>query len=274
MTPSQVGERAEAAVMAALAATGKHLLFPFGQKRYDLAYEEGGRLIKVQVKSGREVDGAIVFRTNSAVRGSFLDYRGDADVFGVYCHDRGTVYLVPVEDVPRSAGMLRLSAPKNGQKRKVRWASQYQLSPPVSEEEPSDSGEHTLILTNVDVCETLAPMPEISALELPVLCCAPLTGSALNDDEAEATAQLFKALADPHRVRIVNLLANAGEPVCVCDITEAIGLSQPTISFHLKKLVASGLLDREKRATWAYYSLNSAALDQLTQVVKIEGANA
>lgn len=110
--------------------------------------------------------------------------------------------------------------------------------------------------------------------ELPVLCCAPLSASTVSDEEAEATAQLFKALADPHRVRIVNLLANAGEPVCVCDITEAIGLSQPTISFHLKKLTGSGLLLREKRATWAYYSLNPAALDQLTIVVKIEGANA
>lgn len=110
-------------------------------------------------------------------------------------------------------------------------------------------------------------------VEIPVLCCAPLNASTLRDEEAEATAQLFKALADPHRVRIVNLLANAGEAVCVCDITDAIGLSQPTISFHLKKLVASGLLDREKRGTWAYYSLNPAALDRLTNVVKLEGAS-
>ncbi|MDP9068321.1 MAG: metalloregulator ArsR/SmtB family transcription factor [Actinomycetota bacterium] len=112
-----------------------------------------------------------------------------------------------------------------------------------------------------------------TALELPVLCCAPLTGSALNDEEATATADIFKALADPHRVRIVNLLANADEAVCVCDITAAIGLSQPTVSFHLKKLVGSGLLDREKRGTWAYYSLNGRALDRLASVVKIkEGA--
>lgn len=110
-------------------------------------------------------------------------------------------------------------------------------------------------------------------LELPVLCCAPLAAPSVSDAEAEATAQLFKALADPHRVRIVNLLANAGEPVCVCDITETVGLSQPTISFHLKKLVASGLLDREKRGTWAYYSLNPTALNQLTDVVNIEGAS-
>lgn len=109
-------------------------------------------------------------------------------------------------------------------------------------------------------------------LELP-LCCAPLDASTVSDEEATATSQLFKALADPHRVRIVNLLANAGEAVCVCDITDTVGLSQPTVSFHLKKLVASGLLDREKRGTWAYYSLNRRALGQLADVVKIRGGS-
>ena len=102
-------------------------------------------------------------------------------------------------------------------------------------------------------------------------CCAPVGAVRLTDAEVEGTARLFKALSDPHRVRIVNLLANAGEAVCVCDITDAIGLSQPTVSFHLKKLVSSGLLDREKRATWAYYSLDRKALDQLADVVKVKG---
>jgi ArsR family transcriptional regulator len=102
-------------------------------------------------------------------------------------------------------------------------------------------------------------------------CCAPVGAPRLSEIEADGTARLFKALADPHRVRIVNLLANAGEAVCVCDITDSIGLSQPTVSFHLKKLVASGLLDREKRSTWAYYSLNRKALDQLADVVKVKG---
>ncbi len=109
------------------------------------------------------------------------------------------------------------------------------------------------------------------ALQEPVLCCVPLNASTLSDDEADAAAQLFKALSDPHRVRIVNLLANAGEPVCVCDITAAVGLSQPTVSFHLKKLVSSGFLSREKRGTWAYYSLSRKALDRLSTVVKIKG---
>ncbi len=86
---------------------------------------------------------------------------------------------------------------------------------------------------------------------------------SLGDDEVEATAAVFKALSDPHRVRILNLLANSDEAVCVCDITDAVGLSQGTISFHLKKLVGAGLLNREERGTWAYYSLENKTLKRL-----------
>ena len=70
---------------------------------------------------------------------------------------------------------------------------------------------------------------------------------------------LFKALADPARVRIVNMLATAGEPVCACNLIEPLGLSQPTVSHHLKKLVDVGLLDREQRGKWAYFSLKRDA---------------
>lgn len=111
------------------------------------------------------------------------------------------------------------------------------------------------------------PMP---LAELPVMCCAPVTEAAISDDEAAATAAVFKALADPHRVKIVNLLANAGEPVCVCDINAAVGLSQPTVSFHLKKLTATGLLTREQRGTWAYYSVDPQAMTTLSGIVQIK----
>ncbi|HKI93604.1 MAG TPA: metalloregulator ArsR/SmtB family transcription factor, partial [Gaiellaceae bacterium] len=70
----------------------------------------------------------------------------------------------------------------------------------------------------------------------PVACCAPLAAPVLSDDEAAATAELFKALADPARVRIVNVLATSGEPVCVCNLVEPLGLSQPTVSHHVRKL--------------------------------------
>ena len=130
MSPSEIGERAEAAVLAALVCAGKEVLLPFGgHRRYDLAYEEKGRLVRVQCKSGRQRGGVIVFRTYSEGRGSVRDYRQDLDVFGVYCHDRREVYLVPVEDVPPRGAHLRVDASRNGQAAGVRWASAYLLSP-------------------------------------------------------------------------------------------------------------------------------------------------
>jgi ArsR family transcriptional regulator, arsenate/arsenite/antimonite-responsive transcriptional repressor len=103
-------------------------------------------------------------------------------------------------------------------------------------------------------------------------CCAPLGAASLSDAEAEATARLFKALADPHRVRIVNLLATSSEPVCVCEFTGPLGLSQPTVSHRLKKLVQAGLLERDQRETWAYYSLRSDALGGLAAALDLQGA--
>jgi ArsR family transcriptional regulator len=102
-------------------------------------------------------------------------------------------------------------------------------------------------------------------------CCAPLGAPSLSDDQAEATARLFKALADPHRVRIVNLLATSPDPVCVCEFTGPLGLGQPTVSHHLKKLVQAGLLTREQRGTWAYYSLKRDALGRLAAVADLQG---
>jgi ArsR family transcriptional regulator len=102
-------------------------------------------------------------------------------------------------------------------------------------------------------------------------CCAPLGAPSLSNDQAEATAQLFKALADPHRVKIVNLLATSPDPVCVCEFTEPLGLSQPTVSHHLKKLMDAGLLDREQRGTWAYYSLRLDALGGLAAALDLQG---
>jgi ArsR family transcriptional regulator, arsenate/arsenite/antimonite-responsive transcriptional repressor len=104
--------------------------------------------------------------------------------------------------------------------------------------------------------------------DLPLIaCCAPLATPALSEEEAEATATIFRALADPARVRIVNLLAASGQPVCVCELTPALELSQPTVSHHLKKLTAAGLLDREQRSKWAYYSLSREALERLASLV-------
>ena len=102
---------------------------------------------------------------------------------------------------------------------------------------------------------------------LPVLqplCCGPDT-PVMDTGDAERLATVFKALADPTRVSIVNRLAS-GEECCVCDLTEAFALSQPTVSHHLRILRDAGLVEAERRGTWAYYRLVPAAIDSLRGV--------
>jgi len=107
--------------------------------------------------------------------------------------------------------------------------------------------------------------------ELPIIeCCRPLAAPGLSDAEALATAALFRALADPARVKIVNLIATGGEAVCGCELTEPLGLSQATVSHHLTKLADAGLLDREQRGKWGYFSLNPTALRTLASVTDLE----
>jgi len=97
-----------------------------------------------------------------------------------------------------------------------------------------------------------------------VECCTPLAGSSLSDAEAAELERLFKTLADRNRVKILNLLLRAGgASVCVCEFQPALGISQPTVSHHLKQLTDAGLLQREKRGTFAYFSLAPGALDRI-----------
>ena len=100
-------------------------------------------------------------------------------------------------------------------------------------------------------------------------CCRPVGSPSLADDEAEATAHVFKALGDPARVKILSLVATADEPVCACEFPAALRLSQATASHHLKKLTEIGLLDREQRGKWAYFSLNADALEQLAGLIRV-----
>ena len=106
----------------------------------------------------------------------------------------------------------------------------------------------------------------------PVACCGRLAASALSDEEAAATAEVFKALGDEARVRIVNVLATSAQPVCVCELVEPLGLSQPTVSHHLKKLTDAGMLERAQRGRWAYFSLKAEAVAKLAAVVDMKGA--
>jgi ArsR family transcriptional regulator len=84
------------------------------------------------------------------------------------------------------------------------------------------------------------------------ICCEPVLASALDEDAAEELAGAFKVLADPARLRLLSLIAAAGE-VCACELVEPLGRSQPTVSHHLKVLHEAGLLDREKRGSWVWY---------------------
>jgi ArsR family transcriptional regulator len=108
--------------------------------------------------------------------------------------------------------------------------------------------------------------------EAPADCCAPLGAATLDDGAARATAELFKALADPARVRIMNALATNAEPVCACEFYPALGLSQPTVSYHLKTLTDAGLIEREQRGKWAYFSLRREAIENLALVADLKGA--
>jgi ArsR family transcriptional regulator, arsenate/arsenite/antimonite-responsive transcriptional repressor len=99
-------------------------------------------------------------------------------------------------------------------------------------------------------------------------CCAPLSVQPLSAEQAEQVAPLLKALADPVRLRMMSLVAShPGGEICVCDLGDSFGLSQPTVSHHLKVLHDAGLLDREKRGVWVYYRARTEALASLGTLI-------
>lgn len=100
------------------------------------------------------------------------------------------------------------------------------------------------------------------------VCCEPSGRPVLNTADAQESARILKALSDPNRLRLLSIVkaGDAGE-ACVCDLTEPLDLGQPTVSHHLKILVDAGLLEREKRGTWAYYSLVPGALEKAATLI-------
>lgn len=105
------------------------------------------------------------------------------------------------------------------------------------------------------------PVAELIPLRDLSTCCAPITREVINEVNAESLARSMKALADPARLRIVSMIAaHADGEACVCDLTDPLGLSQPTVSHHLRILMEAGFLTRSKRGTWAYYRLVPDAL--------------
>jgi ArsR family transcriptional regulator len=99
-------------------------------------------------------------------------------------------------------------------------------------------------------------------------CCPPLSSAPLSEADAEVLAGRLKALADPARLRLMSLvLASEGGEGCICELTDPVGLSQPTVSHHMKVLVEAGLLQREKRGRWAYFRAVPGAMDALAAVL-------
>lgn len=112
-----------------------------------------------------------------------------------------------------------------------------------------------------------------STADLPLVddlaaCCNPITGGVLDTATADRLAGVLKALGEPTRLRLVSLIAaHEGAEACVCDLTDPVGLSQPTVSHHLKVLVDAGLVEREQRSKWAYYRLVTGVLDALADTL-------
>ncbi|MBK3584494.1 MULTISPECIES: ArsR/SmtB family transcription factor [Streptomyces] len=105
-------------------------------------------------------------------------------------------------------------------------------------------------------------------------CCPPLSERPLSSDEAEAAAQLFKALGDPIRLRLLSAIASHKDgEACVCDVSD-VGVSQPTVSHHLRRLREAGLLISERRGTWIYYRVDPARLAAMGRILSAASAEA
>jgi ArsR family transcriptional regulator, arsenate/arsenite/antimonite-responsive transcriptional repressor len=112
----------------------------------------------------------------------------------------------------------------------------------------------------------------VTALSV-IQCCAPLNGSPLTEDEATELERVFKALADRHRVKILNrLLAADGEAVCVCDFQDLLDLKQSSVSYHLKQLLDAGIVTREKRGSFAYFAIADGALERVSDLLRTPAA--
>lgn len=98
------------------------------------------------------------------------------------------------------------------------------------------------------------------------ICCSPILEEPLSSADADDLATSFRALSDPSRLRLLSLVAGHGE-VCACDLVETVGLSQPTVSHHLKVLTEAGLLVRERRGKWVHYRVDPDAVESLRSVL-------
>ena len=130
--PVDIGLRTEAAILSELTRRGYAVLVPWGvNQRYDLVLDLGGEFLRAQCKTGRLSDGAVGFYTRSIRTNTKhilkRGYRGEADLFLVYCPENSQIYAVPVDEAPGDRMLLRVAPPLNGQARRIRWAQDYEL---------------------------------------------------------------------------------------------------------------------------------------------------
>ena len=105
-------------------------------------------------------------------------------------------------------------------------------------------------------------------------CCSTVTAAVLDEASAERLAAVLKALAEPTRLRLLSLIAAQPDgEACICDLTAPVGLSQPTVSHHMKVLADAGLLEREQRGKWAYFRLVPGALDSVAATLSMPAGN-
>lgn len=105
-------------------------------------------------------------------------------------------------------------------------------------------------------------------------CCVALLTDPIDQELTDDLATGFKALGDPHRVAVIHMLAGAAGPVCVVDIERHLPLSQSTVSYHLKTLLDAGVIDRERRGRWSYYTIRPERLDQLSRALADQAVEA
>src|SRR5699024_4393511 len=135
---------------------------------------------------------------------------------------------------------------------------------------PAGCPDHILMLVDASTVVNAWRRVEGMPISLPLVatdtggCCAPVTGGVLAVEDAQQLARMFKALGDPTRVRLLSMItAQSGGEACVCNLTEPVGLSQPTVSHHMKQLVDAGLVTRAQRGKWAYYAVVPEILGSL-----------
>jgi ArsR family transcriptional regulator len=127
---------------------------------------------------------------------------------------------------------------------------------------------HVSTSVNASWHDGTMPSASLPLLDDLAACCAPVAGAGLDAASAERLAAVLKVIAEPTRLRLLSLVAaHQDSEECICNLTDVVGLSQPTVSHHMKLLVDAGLLHREQRGKWAYYRLVPGALDALAQLV-------